>query len=239
MERTVKISALCFLKWTGLRGLSVWEAARRLQIAPRTLVGWQREWREHAMTPAPRGRPTGLTPAALRDQVRETLENMGPDTGIPVLKALFPAVPRQELEEMLLHYRIDYRRAHTETIEELRWEEPGTVWAMDYTQPPSPVDGTYRDIFAVRDLASGMQLAALPVTGQSAEATADALKSLFREHGAPLVIKSDNGSPLKAQEVQVVLRQSDVMLLPSPPHCPRFSAGCLRQMAPVRQASAP
>jgi len=209
MERTVKMSALCFLKWTGRRGLSVWDAARTLQVAPRTLVQWQREWKEHALTPAPRGRPTGLTPEGLRQQVCDVLEGLGPHTGVPVLKALFPEVPRQEIEELLYRYRVDYRREHTETIEELLWEQPGTVWAMDYTQPPSPVDGVFRDIFAVRDLASGIQLAALPVTGQSAAATANALESLFMEHGAPLVMKSDNGSTLKAREVEVVLKSGE------------------------------
>jgi len=31
--------------------------------------------------------------------------------------------------------------------------DPARVWAMDFTEPPAPINGLYRYLFAVRDLA--------------------------------------------------------------------------------------
>ena len=45
----------------------------------------------------------------------------------------------------------------------LHWHRPGAVWAMDHTEPPTPIDGRWPHVLAVRDLASHMQLAWLPV----------------------------------------------------------------------------
>jgi hypothetical protein len=45
----------------------------------------------------------------------------------------------------------------------LHWQHPGTVWAMDHAEPHRPIDGRWPRILAVRDLASGYQVAWLPV----------------------------------------------------------------------------
>lgn len=97
---------------------------------------------------------------------------------------------------------------------------------MDYLSPPGPVDGEYRKILSVRDLATGYHLLSLPVPEESGRATADALESLFREHGAPLVLKSDNGSPLTAAEVQGVLSRWGVTHLRSPARTPSYNGSC-------------
>jgi hypothetical protein len=57
----------------------------------------------------------------------------------------------------------------------------------------------------VRDLASGYQLLWLPVPDESAAAAVAALGSLFREHGAPLVLKSDNGAAFLAGPTAALL----------------------------------
>ena len=60
-------------------------------------------------------------------------------------------------------FRSGYRLLHV-----LHWSRPGEVWAMDHTEPLCRVDGLYRYILNIRDLASGMQLAWLPMEDQSA-----------------------------------------------------------------------
>lgn len=226
MERQIRIRALVFLRWAQRRGACLWDAARRLGLAARTLQEWEQAWEKHQLRPASRGRPSGRTAPEIRQQVLETLEAMGPNTGVPVLRALFPEVPKRELEELLHRYRVDYRRERYETIEELVWTQPGAVWAVDYTEPPAPIDGAYRKILAVRDLASGKQLLALPVPQESGSATANALDRLFFQHGAPLVLKSDNGSTLTAQLVHDLLADCQVLALLSPPQFPRFNGAC-------------
>jgi len=63
----------------------------------------------------------------------------------------------------------------------------------------------------------------LPVTNETSEVTIDALKVLFKEHGAPLVIKNDNGSPFGAYETQNFLDSFGVLQLFSPPRMPEYN----------------
>ena len=49
------------------------------------------------------------------------------------------------------------------------------------------------------------------------------LTFLFAEHGAPLVLKTDNGSPFCADQTLEFLRQADVIPLFSPPRMPRYN----------------
>ena len=108
----------------------------------------------------------------------------------------------------------------------LRWTKAETVWAMDFTRPPASVDGIYPYILAVRDLASGCQLASLPCDSESAFVAAAALSSLFREHGAPLVMKSDNGSGFVSAKMAGLLEACGIVLLLSPPRTPRYNGSC-------------
>ena len=105
----------------------------------------------------------------------------------------------------------------------LHWHRPGAVWAMDFTEPPAPIDGLYHYLFAVRDLASGYQLLWWPVAEPTAAVTIEALTLLFTIHGAPLVLKSDNGSAFIAEETLHLLRTWQVEVLFSPPRTPSYN----------------
>jgi hypothetical protein len=58
-----------------------------------------------------------------------------------------------------------------------------------------------RTIGAVRDLASGVQLACEPIRRADADTTIALLSRLFAEHGPPLVLKSDNGKALTQGDI--------------------------------------
>lgn len=105
----------------------------------------------------------------------------------------------------------------------LRWTRPGTVWAMDFATPPSPIDGVYPVTLLVRDLASGEQLMALPCPEATARVVQDALAALFLEHGAPLVIKMDNDTAFHANETSAFFGDQHVVVLFSPPHWPQYN----------------
>ncbi len=49
------------------------------------------------------------------------------------------------------------------------------------------------------------------------------LESLFRQHGAPLFLKRDNGAPFNCQEVDAVLARFGVLPLNNPPYYPRYN----------------
>jgi transposase InsO family protein len=135
-------------------------------------------------------------------------------------------MPRAELEDMARRYRNVYRRKNRALIHVLRWLKPGTVWAMDYADPPLPIDSTYRQVLVVRDLATGRQLMSLPAIQKAAEVTRDALLALFRQYGPPLVIKSDNDSTLTGEPVEALLQDWGIVHLMSPPGTPEYNGAC-------------
>ena len=99
---------------------------------------------------------------------------------------------------------------------------------MDYTEPSVRQEAGATRVLVVRDLASGQQLSSLSMQAESGDAVAAELARLFCKHGAPLVLKSDNGAPLIAGPVRAVLAAHGVTLLRSPPYTPQFNGSCER-----------
>jgi transposase InsO family protein len=130
------------------------------------------------------------------------------------------------LTYLLRDYRQQFQAGHRQMIETLRWQRPGTVWAIDHSEPPRPIDGCYPQILAVRDLASGMQLAWTPVLDATAAEALSILESLVQSHGPPLVLKSDNGSAFLSQDFAAWLDRWQIVPLLSPVRMPRFNGAC-------------
>jgi transposase InsO family protein len=199
--------------------------ARRLSVPRRTLS----RWRQACVTEQPRrsrGRPCKQSPVAARQAVLDWLDCQGTHLGSPSLRTAFPNMPRCELLELQRLWRRDYREQHRTIAYRLTWHEPGRVWAMDHTHPPEPIDDRLPAILCVRDLASGMLLAWQPVPDETAATTIAVVKSLFAEHGPPLVIKSDNGSAFKDADFAALLCDNGVTWLPSPPRRPSYNGSC-------------
>jgi transposase InsO family protein len=141
--------------------------------------------------------------------------------------ALFvPGLPRREACLWLRRFRKDWGRAWQSGLMLLAWTQPGTVWAMDYSEAECRIEGQYRYLLLVRDLASGKTLLAQPCHSESEEVARAALTELFKKHGAPLVIKADNGSAFTAQGTKALLETYGVLALYSPPRTPRYNAAC-------------
>src|SRR5260370_12020073 len=132
-------------------------------------------------------------------------------------------MPRAELEDLVKRYRRVWRRRHQYAPYSLHWQRSGAVWAMDFSEPPQPIEGIYPYLFAVRDLASHQQLLWLPVLDMTAATAVEALRALLVLHGAPLVLKADNGSAFLADATQDFLVSWGVNLLFSPPHTPGYN----------------
>jgi transposase len=221
-EHQARQRATAFAASVKTEGCSCRQAARRLCVSPRTLSDWCCRERRGEMTCRPRGRSCKQSSFQKRLAVAEFLRDTRPGTGIPAMRVTFPDLPPCELTDLRLEYWQVYRHHNRVALEQLTWNFPGRVWAMDHAKPPKPVDGTYPALFAVRDLASGMELDWLPVPDETAATTRDALLALFVEHGPPLVLKSDNGSAFKA-DVLTLLHDWQVIPLPSPPRTPRYN----------------
>jgi hypothetical protein len=225
-ERAVRRAAVAFRRWAARFGLTLAAAAARLGLPPRTLARWQRRWQTARLRPKAHGRPSQRSPRALRERLLALLGLLGPGAGLPTLLALCPGLARREVQDLLRRYRAVWRRSHRRLLRVLHWQGAGRVWATDFAQPPLSVEGRYGRMLAVRDLASGFQLAWLPVADETAATAADALLALFHQYGPPLVLKFDNGSAFIAEQTQVLLVAWEVWPLPSPPDLPEYNGAC-------------
>jgi len=201
------------------RGASMRAVARRIGMAPQTLCDWVRARRERRLDTAVRGRRRCRLDRELRATVIEVITETHGRIGVPSLKAGFPTVSRRRLRRL----RDAYRRAHRSSAEQLAWTTPGTVWAMDFSELEEVIDGRYDALLSVRDLASTRQLAALPADAQTADVTVGLLRALFAAHGAPLALKTDNGSHFTAGIVTGLLEAAGVAHLRSPVKTPHYN----------------
>jgi hypothetical protein len=204
-------------------GYALAERAQRLGLCPRTLRQWQHDFRMPRPQPVLLGRPVVRAPVVLRNSVLDVLDTFGPATGLPSLRGCFPDVRRAELQDLLRRFRRVWRLRHQQAMRILHWQVPGALWAIDFSQAPAPIDGLHPYLLAVRDLASGYQLLWQPLRQASATEAAQALAMLFALHGAPLVLKSDNGSTFIAELCQALLHQVGVVMLFSPTYWPRYN----------------
>jgi transposase InsO family protein len=226
VEHGVRKSALVFRRWTAAYGLPRWRAAELLRLSPRTLGDWELAWLRDRLQPQPRGRPQRRAPRLLRNEIIKVLRSLGPNGGLPTLQGLFPEVARAELADLRQRFRRVYLRDHQLLVYVLHWQQPGAVWAVDFCDAPAPIEGQFPHLLAVRDVTTGLQLAWLPCVHADATTAADLLTALFREHGAPLVLKADNGSPFRSEEVRGLLDAQNVTPLFSPVRMPRYNGAC-------------
>jgi transposase InsO family protein len=198
------------------------DAAAFFHLAPRTWRDWHHDLIRQVPV-VPLGRPLRAASRQERNDVIRLLDELGPGLGLPTLQAIFPTLARAALADLLARYRRLWRRLHRQPIRVLHWSAPGRVWAIDFHGPRPPVDGRSPDLLAVRDLASGQQLAWLPVADATAATVVAVLTSLFVVHGAPLVLKSDNGSAFGDQRVRRLCEHFGVKNLFSPPYWPEYN----------------
>lgn len=205
------------------RGWSWRQVADSFPITERTL----RRWRLNRITCSARvnflGRPVLRSSRQARNEVIHFLDEHGPRVGVATLRECFPAMSRSELDDLMHRYRRVWRKRNRVPLRVLDWRVPGRVWAIDFSDPLSAIEGRYPYLLAVRDVCTGQQLLWLPVEDPTGEVARDALATLFAEHGSPLVLKSDNGSPFTGSVVQELLERHGVESLLSPPYWPAYN----------------
>src|SRR5262249_43756893 len=218
-------TVLEFRHWTQDQGWSRRATAARLGLSVHTLRHWEAE-HEQALPLVPRGRPVVRSSREARNAVIHWITEVGPGIGLGSLQGQFPHMALAELQDLLGRYRQVWVQRHERWQYVLHWPEPGTVWAMDFAYAPTPIDGLYPYALAVRDLASGQQLLWEPSAAMTAPAVVSALRLLFTIHGAPLVLKSDNGSAFLAGPTKHLLHCWQVAPLFSPPGVPGYNGSC-------------
>ncbi len=220
---------LACVRWATWHGWSRGRCAAALQLDPATLANWVRRWDDLSdrLAPTPLGaKPLTCSPLQRRD-VFDFLALHGTALGVAVLQDHFPGISRRDLG-CLLHLT----RTEVDAVAAggcyrcVTWHGPGRVWALDHTEPPTPIDGRYRCVLTVRDLASGCTLATHAVTSPDAASTIHVLRALIAQHGAPLVLKADNGGAFTAADTRAFLDTNSVTLLLSPAYTPSYNGAC-------------
>lgn len=222
-ECDVRRQAVAFDGWAGGLGLGHGEAAERLGIAPGTLASWEHRWREDGLAARPLGRPCDRGDPLARNEAIGMMRCVGPGISVAAVQAAFPTLARREVQSLHARFRWHCRQDNQRLLHVLHWRQPGAVWAMDHAEPPLGIDGRWPYVLAVRDLATGCQLAWLPVLDESAKSTIGVLQGLFLEYGPPLVLKSDNGPGFVADATRRFLDSWQVLPLYSPPYTPEYN----------------
>lgn len=228
-ERRARMRALSRARWATWRGWLPPRIARALGLDAATLAQWRRRWQDlgDRLDARSLGAPALLANAAQRQDVLRFLTLHGTEVSLRTLQDHFPHLARRDLACLLFCARAEATEvARGGWYRALTWHRPGAVWAMDHTSPPTAIDGDRTKILTVRDLATGCTLAAHAVLTDDAESTIDILRSLCLTHGAPLVIKNDNGPAFTARETRNFFAEQRVLILYSPPYLPSYNGAC-------------
>ena len=137
-------------------------------------------------------RPKSLS-AAERLQV-VTLLRQHPNWGLVQLRRRVPGMPKNAAAAYIRRCKSLLRRRRRRNWSKVHWHVPGAVWAIDGTWLDQAVAGSGRRALIVVELQRRKVLALQSVSGERASAVLELLERLVRQHGAPLVIKADNGS---------------------------------------------
>jgi hypothetical protein len=141
-----------------------------------------------------------------------------------VLCEHLPDVPRVHLED----FRKRFRKvlAHRKRVSGWRlcWLRHGAVWAADFLHQEHTLEPDWNKLLVVRDVADAATHTLHPVAGEQTVPTCAELERLFVVHGAPLVLKVDNGPAFIAADLRALAERHGVVLLFSPARTPSYNA---------------
>lgn len=218
-------------------------SARELSAA--VGVGYHRllRWRQRVQAGEPAlARPgpkkTGPLPlAAVREEIARLRHGAKRSRGTLALQARYqPVISRRAFAGWVAQERTDQNRKRRQVCKRVTWKEPNVAWAIDATERGRDQRGRKLIVHAVQDLCTRYRFPALVATESKGPAVAAHLEKLFQQHGAPLFLKRDNGSPLNHADVDAVLAARGVIPLNSPAHYPRYNGAIEKGIREMKEA---
>ena len=222
-ENITRRAAVTFVKATVAAALTCRDTSGLLGLHEETLREWRHRWTTGDLVPVLLGRPGYDCDSLTIRQIRTLAWLVGPGVSVAYVAEMIWWVPRKVIEGVVRTWKSEVKRGRRAQLMALTWEVPGRVWATDWTDPEATIDGKYKKVLMVRDLGSGEVLLALPAEQQSAELAEAAIEHLFIYYGAPLVMKSDNGSEFIAENFEKMLVAYGVTHLLSPAYYPQYN----------------
>jgi transposase InsO family protein len=136
------------------------------------------------------------------------------------------ALSRRQFQALVREQRQDQLQA----MKRITWLHPGTAWSCDATEQDN------HQIIVVQDLAARYRCQPLVLEQLDGAQIAAHLEALFRQHGAPLFLKRDNGSPFNGQAVDDVMARFGVLPLNNPPRFPRYNGAIEKSIRDFKAA---
>jgi len=221
------MSAVRLVRCARRLGISRVAVSAALWIEERTLRDWEERWHNDRLATKPLGRPARALTRAQREVALAYLHVTDGCVGVrSMMGVIEEPVSRAALLDIKRRFRYARSRRGGTLCAKLEWTRPGSVWALDWTDPESVIERLFTKILVVRDLASGQNLLTLPCVAESGEIAAREIEILIGRHGAPAVLKSDNGKSLRCGAVSLVLALHGILALPSPPRTPGYNGAC-------------
>jgi hypothetical protein len=139
------------------------------------------------------------------------------------------SISRRDLQEWIAQER----DSQNKSMKRIQWLVPGAAWSLDTTE----YGPDRAKITPLRDLASKYQVPTpLVAPAEDGQRIAIYLDLMFKQHGAPMFLKRDGGSPLNCAEVDQVLEAHRVLPLNSPPRYPQYNGSIERSMRDLHNA---
>ena len=149
-----------------------------------------------------------------------------PACGLPQLRREIAGLPKNSTAAYIHRLKRVRGRRRRRNWRVLQWLVPGAVWAIDGTWFDRPVGDNGRRALVVVEMHSRRTLCVDSVPGERASAVIACLQRLIARHGAPLVLKADNGSAFIARCLARFCRRHGITLLHSPVRRPRWNGTC-------------
>lgn len=178
------------------------------------------------LAPAPRRGRRRKTLTTLQRTALRVLHERHPLWGLAKLRQVIPGLPRNSAAAYLKRLRRVEAKERRRLLCHLAWLVLGAVWAIDGTWLDRPVPPLGRRALVVTEMCSRRTLCLRSVAGERAEAVEQILEELFTRHGAPLVLKLDNGSAFVSRRLRRFCQRWGVVLMHSPVRRPRWNGTC-------------
>lgn len=149
-----------------------------------------------------------------------------PKASIAALRRQVVGLPRNTVTAYVRRWRRVHERRKRHRRQRTTWLIPGAVWAIDGTWLDWRVSGAGRRALIVVELHGRQTMSLRSVPGERASAAMRVLEDLIGRHGAPLVLKLDNGKAFTAKCFAEFCGRHGITLMHSPVRCPSWNGTC-------------
>lgn len=207
-------------------GARLAEACQLLDVSPRTVQRWRQQDKPDGRKAAARQRTPGNK---LSDRERDRIlticnqaefANMSPNQIVPALadQGIYVASESSFYRVLRKADQLAHRGKAKPPIhkrpESIEASAPNQLWSWDITYLPTVVKGLYFYLYMIMDVFS-RKIVGWEVFGtESADHAASLIRKTYLREGIagePLVLHSDNGSPMKAATMLVTLQKLGVI----------------------------